>query len=249
MNHVPETKNLSVPQEPGEFCLVLMVGGNIPNKTCSIKPTSCQCKSTPCRTFRRIGYNARSLLFIPCLSPKELRRKAGGSSPLTKYPGDFGESATSCWPRRQKKAQGLWPWAWVWRLAIPYFRTASCRTIIGARRFHFRVRDGSGWFTPAMVTKQFGVPGRARGGGAPPPLVPPVASSPPAKCAFGRRRSWARRGCPGAPIWKPVPSLSSRLLRHAPGKPIGRYRVKPHGQLVRVSCTHYWASTPRLSTS
>ena len=46
----------------------------------------------------------------------------------------------------------------VWRLAIPYFRTAKCRTIIGARRFHFRVRDGSGWFTPAMVTKQFGVP-------------------------------------------------------------------------------------------
>ena len=26
------------------------------------------------------------------------------------------------------------------------------------------------------------------------------------------------------------------------------YRIKPHGQLVRVSLTHYCASTPRLST-
>jgi len=29
---------------------------------------------------------------------------------------------------------------------------------------------------------------------------------------------------------------------------IGCYMVKPHGQLVRVSFTHYCASTPRLST-
>ena len=26
------------------------------------------------------------------------------------------------------------------------------------------------------------------------------------------------------------------------------YRIKPHGQLVRVSLTNYFASTPRLST-
>ena len=42
-------------------------------------------------------------------------------------------------------------------LAIPYFRMANCHTIIGAKRFHFRVRDGIGWFTLAMVTKQTGV--------------------------------------------------------------------------------------------
>ena len=42
------------------------------------------------------------------------------------------------------------------RLAIPYFRTTTCRTIIGAKRVHFRVRDGIGWFTLAMVTKQTG---------------------------------------------------------------------------------------------
>jgi hypothetical protein len=29
---------------------------------------------------------------------------------------------------------------------------------------------------------------------------------------------------------------------------LGCYMVKPHGPLVRVSCTHYWASTSRLST-
>ena len=63
---------------------------------------------------------------------------------------------------RQKKGPGLWLRAWVWGLAIPYFRTANCRTIIGARRFHFRVRDGSGWGTPAMVTKQIGALDRPR---------------------------------------------------------------------------------------
>jgi hypothetical protein len=42
-------------------------------------------------------------------------------------------------------------------LAIPYFHMANCHTIIGAKRFHFRVRDGIGWFTLAMVTKQTGV--------------------------------------------------------------------------------------------
>ena len=41
-------------------------------------------------------------------------------------------------------------------LAILYFRMAKCHTIIDAKRFHFRVRDGIGWFTLAMVTKQTG---------------------------------------------------------------------------------------------
>ena len=45
-------------------------------------------------------------------------------------------------------------------MAIPYFRMANCHTIIGAKRFHFRVRDGIWWFTLAMVTKQTGVKNR-----------------------------------------------------------------------------------------
>ncbi len=42
-------------------------------------------------------------------------------------------------------------------LAMSYFRMAKCHTIIGAKWFHFRVRDGIGWFTLAMVTKQGGL--------------------------------------------------------------------------------------------
>ena len=40
---------------------------------------------------------------------------------------------------------------------MTYFHMANCHTIIGAERFHFRVRDGIGWFTLAMVTKQTGL--------------------------------------------------------------------------------------------
>ena len=58
---------------------------------------------------------------------------------------------------RQKKTQAWTAWVWYKSLAIPYFRMANCHTIIGAKRFHFRVRDGIGWFTLAMVTKQTGV--------------------------------------------------------------------------------------------
>ncbi len=64
-----------------------------------------------------------------------------------------------CWLtiRRQKKPK-FWYLGFVIKsLAIPYFRMANCHTIIGAKRFHFRVRDGIGWFTLAMVTKQTGV--------------------------------------------------------------------------------------------
>jgi hypothetical protein len=42
-------------------------------------------------------------------------------------------------------------------LAISYFHMATCHTIIGVKRFHFRVRDGIGWFTLAMFTKQTGL--------------------------------------------------------------------------------------------
>ena len=57
---------------------------------------------------------------------------------------------------RQKKTQAK-PGFGNKSLAIPYFRMANCHTIIGAKRFHFRVRDGVGWFTLAMVTKQSGI--------------------------------------------------------------------------------------------
>ena len=62
------------------------------------------------------------------------------------------------------------------------------------------------------------------------PLRLPAASSPPWRAGKG-----------------PAPHALSLLACSI--RPIGRYRVKPHGQLVRVSCTHCCASTPRLSTS
>src|SRR5690606_6240895 len=39
-------------------------------------------------------------------------------------------------------------------LAVAYFRRGKPHTIIGAERFHFRVRNGIGWFPLAMAARQ-----------------------------------------------------------------------------------------------
>ena len=115
-------------------------------------------------------------------------------------------------PSGKKRGPGAFcPRALVWRLAIPYFHTANCRTIIGARRFHFRVRDGSGWVTPAMVTKQFGVRPAAKGRGAalcrgaPPSLAHPSRAAP---AGAARSGGPGNAGLPPPPPtrlpWKPV---------------------------------------------
>ena len=41
----------------------------------------------------------------------------------------------------------------VFELAASYFRGACRPAIIGAAAFHFRVRDGNGWFRRAMATR------------------------------------------------------------------------------------------------
>ena len=41
-------------------------------------------------------------------------------------------------------------------LAVTYSRTAKHRTTIGAERFHFRVRNGIGWFPLAIAARQTG---------------------------------------------------------------------------------------------
>lgn len=38
-------------------------------------------------------------------------------------------------------------------LATTYFHRTCRPTIIGAGAFHFRVRNGTGWFHPAVVTR------------------------------------------------------------------------------------------------
>ena len=47
-------------------------------------------------------------------------------------------------------------WAGVWNrcLAVSYFHMGRPHTIIGAECFHFRVRDGIGWFPLAMAARQ-----------------------------------------------------------------------------------------------
>ncbi len=39
-------------------------------------------------------------------------------------------------------------------LAVSYFHMGKPHTIIGAKAFHFRVRDGIGWYHLAMATRQ-----------------------------------------------------------------------------------------------
>ena len=39
-------------------------------------------------------------------------------------------------------------------LAVTYFHMGKPHTIIGAEQFHFRVRDGIGWFPLAMAARQ-----------------------------------------------------------------------------------------------
>ena len=39
-------------------------------------------------------------------------------------------------------------------LAVSYFHVEEPHTIIGAEQFHFRVRDGIGWFPLAMAARQ-----------------------------------------------------------------------------------------------
>ena len=133
-------------------------------------------------------------------------------------------------------------------LAILYFRMATCHTLIDAKRFHFRVRDGIGWFTLAMFTKQTGAedcslqrsltvcqhhprPARLQG------FTGFDTSS-----GFSTSRATLTHF---AEICLSCISFSFSA-RHS--KRIGCYMVKPHGSLVHVSFAHYWTSTPCLST-
>ncbi len=95
------------------------------------------------------------------------------------------------------------------------------QTIIGAERFHFRVRDGVGWFPLAMTARRNSL------------ASSPLKAKGLANLIMGYRE---------------VAEHSAVFFSLAP-KPLGCYMVKPHGQLVLVSYTHYCASTPSLSTS
>ena len=60
------------------------------------------------------------------------------------------------------RSQGKTPWLFPTKglqnkcLAVTYFHMGRPHTIIGAERFHFRVRDGIGWFPLAIAARQTG---------------------------------------------------------------------------------------------
>ena len=100
------------------------------------------------------------------------------------------------------------------------------RTIIGAASFHGPVRYGKAWGQRAMVVREDG--GKTDPFGLPRSMLGLLNNA-------GRSKDWVSDGC--------LPSTPE-----APQRACG-YRIKPHGQLVRLSLTCYHASTRRLSTS
>ena len=127
-------------------------------------------------------------------------------------------------------------------LTMSYFHT-GIRTIIGAESFHCPVRDGKEWDQLAMVIrlKLFTAPGFS---------APGAVHS---QSRFQFLIASLQRAAATCVALKPIGSRSHSSLRwprHCCLRADHQsYRVKPHGQLVLVSLTHYCASTPNLSTS
>ena len=102
---------------------------------------------------------------------------------------------------------------------MPYFRM-GVHTIIGAGRFHFRGRDGIGWFPPAMAARQFvagpfskffGGPALPRAG----PVAAPRGIRTPPRAKAGARMS----------------IQSKARLQARPGEAPSRLRAAPAGRL------------------
>ena len=103
-------------------------------------------------------------------------------------------------------------------LTITYFHT-GCSTIIGAKSFHGPVRDGKGWYRPAMVIRHD---------------------------LYGCRSDCMRHPESGRSSFV---LLSQQTAEPLHWHDCQGYRDKPYGQLVSVSLMHYCTSTPDLSTS
>ncbi len=171
----------------------------------------------------------------------------------------------------QKKAQGL-TWALglgAWQFPTFTWQTATLSSALSGFTSEFGMGSGGSrslwspsnsvyrlkfvvppWFgfTPFLASLSF---------------APACATRSLTLCAFVSfqvfglpRFSTVRFPAPRPPaLWNPVPLSSLALRCQLPWLPpvlpklIGCYKVKPHGQLVHVSYTHYCASTPCLSTS
>ena len=72
--------------------------------------------------------------------------------PCNTYTFAAGQNFSS---RQEKSPNGITVGAfWNKCPAVSYFHMGNPHTIIGAKRFHFRVRDGVGWFPLAMAARQ-----------------------------------------------------------------------------------------------
>ncbi len=122
---------------------------------------------------------------------------------------------------------------------MTYFRAGKPRTIIGAEQFHFRVRNGVGWYPLAMAARQTGhslsvrlkLHARSRAG------IDAALSFLPLVTSYYSPKDRNLESDLGVRVITATPRL------------FGCYMVKPHGQLVLVSFMHYCTSTSSLSTS
>ena len=122
---------------------------------------------------------------------------------------------------------------------MTYFHMGKPHTIIGAIWFHFRVRDGIGWYPDAVVAGRTGcrccLVYRW-------PVVAAQLDKQPQRIGENEVVALARVHNNRFYI------AHNRSIQYSAKRLLGCYMVKPHGQLVQVSFTHYCASTPCLST-
>ena len=123
----------------------------------------------------------------------------------------------------KQKARSVWTERafLITSLTITYFHT-GCSTIIGAKSFHGPVRDGKGWYRPAMVIRHD---------------------------LYGYRCVVAGATLNPEEVLYFVFCCVNKQLNPCIGNDCQGYRDKPYGQLVSVSLMHYCTSTPDLSTS
>src|SRR5690606_33423256 len=125
-------------------------------------------------------------------------------------------------------------------LTMTYFHRRTS-TIIGAKAFHGPVRDGKEWDHLAMVVKRNRLPRGPFLWGATQPIweeAPRLALSPAQGC---NHDVCVFRGVRAAMVahWSTHSAAFVLFERHLNTYNLQGYRIKPHGQLVLVSYTHY----------
>ncbi len=153
----------------------------------------------------------------------------------------------TCTPREAKAPALAGAFLAISSLTMTYFHT-GIRTIIGAESFHCPVRDGKEWDQLAMVIrlKRF-LTWCALGGNQTSQFAESITLSALILIA-SRREHHAARDIHRLTCFQTIrQTWPLNLIQCA--QIHQSYRVKPHGQLVLVSLTHYCASTPSLSTS